>query len=56
MERATILLRPIAFSTSEHKENLLTYSKAGIDKTAWEKGGRQKDKGSAFPKLMPHAP
>lgn len=41
---------------SELKENLLTYSQAGIDKTAQERGGGQKDQGSALLKLIPHAP
>jgi len=33
----------------------LTYSEAAIDKTAQERGGGQKDQGSAFLKLIPHA-
>lgn len=44
------------FFPSELKRDLLTYSKAGTDKTAQERGGGQQDQGSALLRLIPHAP
>jgi len=46
----------VVFFPSELKRDLLTYSKAGIDKTVQEGGGGQQDQGLALLKLIPHAP